>query len=135
MHSTLNTTIDGGSGSSIHDYCGGNGETQNKRRAKMACIVLVLTAKSLIEQHVLSGTFPIGLLRSVLVQSVSFVKDHCNFQDDQNFFVIDEEGRPVVHDEENVVIDGITSQLVGQNIEEQIIIVDAESIENLKREL
>ena len=121
----LDKLLDGRLGHCSNDYCGGDSDINADRRGKMACLTLNLTAQVMIEQHVPPRTLPFGLTRSsTLVQSPSFVKDCCNFQYYKDFLVLvkDEDGRPVVHSKGNAVIDGITSQLFGHDIHEQVVI-------------
>jgi hypothetical protein len=131
----LNESLDGGVGNCPNDYCGGDGSLHAERRGRMACLTLNLTAHSFIEQHVAKEILPYGMTRSIIVQSPAFIKEICNFQNYQDFFERDEAGKPVVHGKENEIVDGIASQLVGYDIQEQLIIVDANFVDTLSEML
>lgn len=133
FRSALQKTVEGRQGQCTEDYCGGTGDKQSRRRGRMTCLVFDMTVHTIIEQHLPAGTFPYGFVRTALVQSPSFIKENCNFQDYKQFFGRDEEGLPVVHDAENEIVDNITSRLVGHDVRQQTVIIDTTLIDNLRR--
>lgn len=132
FRNAMNKRIDGKIDALADDYCGGDNDTHLERRGKMVCVTLNLTTQLLIAQHVSKSIFPFGLARSILIQSPSRVKDCCNFQYYKNFCIADEEGQPVVHDRENIIVHCISSKFTSYDVREQFVVVDAESIEKLE---
>jgi hypothetical protein len=118
------------------DFCGGTGYTHIQRRSKMASVVNVSTASTVIEGHLPAGKFPNGMLHSILIQSPSYIRDSFNFKNvDQfdQFFKTDKAGRFVVHGEQSDIVQEINIGWHAKHEKEQAIIIDSNSVSSLRR--